>query len=121
MTTLIDLQKKAKHRMKKDGLIACEVFEDKPNGDTLTSVKVYAYSKKLLNSQPLTGGLLVNGSRTGRPTKYPFASLDIGDSFILKQPLHKCHALKNYWQKKCGRIFRLQKVDKNKTRAWRIS
>ena len=122
MTTLNELQKKAKRKMEKDDrMLACEVFDKEIDEGLSTSVKVYKFSEALLKSAPSTGGLLVNGSRTGRPTKYPFAKLSIGDSFIIKQPLHKCHALKNYWQKKCGRVFRLQKVDKNKTKAWRIS
>jgi len=104
-----------------DSLLACELFCEDANGEYQASVKVYRFSEALLNSQPETGGLLVNGSRTGRPTKYPFAALAIGDSFIMALPLHKCHSVSRYWAKKCGRAFRMQKETENTTRVERIS
>ena len=122
MSTLEKLQAKAKRKMKKDpSMLACELHVDKIDGEFVSSVKVYRYSEVLLNSQPETDGLLVNGSRSGRPIKYPFSSLGIGESFIMKKPLHKCNAYSRYWAKKTGRVFKMNKETKNTTKVERIS
>ena len=122
MTTLKKLEARAKRKMEKDtSMLACELFVSEADGDMVASVKVYRYSPELLKSNKSTGGLLVNGSRSGRPAKYKFASLGIGDSFIMKKPLCECHSYKRYWEKKTLRKFNMQKQTKNTTKVWRIS
>ena len=122
MTTLEKLEAKAKRKMEKDkSMLACELHVDEVDGEYVSSVKVYRFSEALLNSDKSTGGLLVNGSRSGRPSKYKFASLGIGDSFIMKKPLCECHSYKRYWERKTGRKFNMQKQTKNTTKVWRVS
>ena len=42
------------------------------------------------------------GSKQGRPAKYPFADLRIGDSLTLPFTPSQCYGMVNYWSNKLG-------------------
>ena len=122
MSKLDKLLKDCKRKLEGDSsMLACEIFVDEVDGQYQASLKVYRYSPELLNEQPESGGLLANASRLGRPVKYPFSSLSIGDSMTINKPLSQAYSLSRYWERKLGRRFRLKAISKGKTEAVRIS
>jgi len=67
------------------------------------------------NVPPPVGG-------AGRPYKYPFAELDINDSFIAEasyQSLHKC-AARYVKQHASHKQFQCKKLEDGRTQVWRI-
>ena len=122
MSKLDKLLKDCKRKLEGDSsMLACEIFVDEADGQYQASLKVYRYSESLLNEQPESGGLLANASRIGRPIKYKFAELSIGEKMIIGKSLSQAYSLRRYWQIKTGRRFRLKAISKGKTEAVRIS
>ncbi|TFH41405.1 MAG: hypothetical protein E4H01_15040 [Lysobacterales bacterium] len=54
--------------------------------------------------------------RTGRPSKFPFPDLELGDSFLLE---FRERTLKYYWERKLARKFELRKTPEG-LRVWRV-
>lgn len=63
--------------------------------------------------------------RVGRPTKYPFKEMVVGDSFIITGTMSVLNVREaiRYYTKKTGRKFVVRKTDPftNLSRCWRVS
>ena len=54
------------------------------------------------------------GSKQGRPAKYPFADLRIGDSLTLPFTPSQCYGMVNYWSNKLGiKVLKTRAMDGN--------
>ena len=54
------------------------------------------------------------GSKQGRPAKYPFADLRIGDSLMLPFTPSQCYGMVNYWSNKLGiKVLKTRAMDGN--------
>lgn len=60
----------------------------------------------------------------GRPAKYPFRQMEIGDSFFVERSTRFMARAVFYWEKKCGGKFSARTVIENGVkgcRVWRVA
>lgn len=57
----------------------------------------------------------------GHTSIYPFAEMEVGDSFVAPVGRGRAAASAHYWGKKLNRRFTCRIIDRNSTRIWRIS
>lgn len=54
----------------------------------------------------------------GRKPKYPFGSMEVGDSFLCDE--HTVYSSASWFGKRNGKRFSVQKVDRNLFRCFRV-
>jgi hypothetical protein len=56
----------------------------------------------------------------GRPAKFPWARMKVGDSFVMDKPQKQSGSVARQYGKAHGVKYATRKIDANTTRIWRI-
>lgn len=64
---------------------------------------------------------LPSPQRAGRPAKYPWREMRVGDSFVIDKPTQQAATRGREAGRSLGMKFSCRKIDANHTRIWRVA